>query len=179
MTSLLFLAVQFSAPRPFRISDLLSADQARVEKILGPMEKVRFAPGVYFHTPGFSNIRLDTVGAKMSDADFYFDSLPGWPGALKQFGLSSAGVRTKTLPVPGGTVQMARNHVELLGVKGVPINPNTKHPWKVEYQENAVANKARVKALRPQILKASGKERMALIVSCYDWHSEIHFTAGG
>jgi len=177
MPLLTFVALSaFGAPK-LKIADIACAPKPKLERLMGPSESSPHAPGIYFHVKGFNNIRVNGVGDQMSDVLFNLNTLVSWKEAVNAFGLDGKTAKAKPLPVAPSPIPLNRNLYQIEGFKGLPPHPKSHKAWKLLIQEYAVVNKDRARAMRGQIQSAQGTDRMRLIQSCYDWATELHFSA--
>jgi len=175
LVGFMFLLVQSA---DLKVKNVLFKPAAVLVKVVGPQDmSVRREFGMTFKHKGFHTVWIDAPGPKMKEARFGSDQLKPWKGYLRELGLDGAHASASPDSVPPSPLPRLRGKLNLSGVGGLPPGQGSK-PWKVSYIEYAIANKDRLRALRDQITaQPVGEGRNKLIRSCYDWFSELDFSA--
>jgi hypothetical protein len=105
----------------------------------------------------------------MKQAHLLLAAKVDWKNYLATLGLNGSRASAQPLSVPPSPIPLLRNKLSLHGVTGLPSGK-----WTVTYNEYAIANKDRLRRMKPQIAAAPvGEARMKLIRTCYDWMSEL------
>lgn len=159
------------------VKDLLGASEARLKVVVGPRTSPKREPGIRFAHPGFYEVWVDSDGIGMHHLRMSLGKLLTWNEYLRELGLDPSKASARQIATAPSSVPLFRNKLALSGVRGVPMTQARK-PWSITFVEYAVANKARLRALKPQIrAQPVGEGRESLIRSCYDWWSELDFTS--
>lgn len=160
-----------------KVHDVLFSTEARLTQVVGKRLSPPREPGIRFFHPGYYEIWIDSPGPGMKHLRLELASLIGWKAYLSRLGLGVAHAKVSPQPVANSPIPLYRNKLAVTGVTGLPFGAGHK-PWNVTFVEYAVANHARLKALKAQIkAQPVGEGRNRLIRSCYDWWSELDFSA--
>lgn len=157
------------------IAKILAADKSTVESQIGPGYARKRAPGFAFFVKGFDSFWVIGYGKDMTRLACQFGVSCDREEALRCLGLSVRHASIKEMPVGNAPLATRRNVAEITGLSGLPVDPYTHRPWKVDYEEVGVVNQQRKDALRERIVAATGTERIQLIRQCYDWRPLISF----
>jgi hypothetical protein len=178
MIALILTLVVAQTPKAaFAVSDIAFKSDAQVCAVVGPkLPGWKHTPGITFNNPGFDFIFVDKFGPDMTRITLRPKWIAAYSVALKKFGIDATHATIKKVTSPQTAIPLTRNHLEIDGAKGVPVNPKTRQPMKLTYVETALVNKDRTRGLRPQILAATGDAKIKLIRKCYDWVSQIELS---
>lgn len=177
LTTLLGILVATHAPGHFTPKQMAYQPLNRLTALVGPKVRLGHVPGIFLQCPGFDKVYVDADGPKMSRMEIRPLWLGNWKSAAARLGIDTSHATAHPLRDPSSPIPQVRNSVEIVGAQGLPMNPATHRPWKLIYREEAVANKARLRALKPQINAASVPDRVRLIRTCYDWYSTLDLSA--
>jgi hypothetical protein len=158
-----------------KVNDVLYASESSLLSIVGKRDPGSMREfGLTYLRPGYTKIWVDKAGPGMKQAHFCLAKAE----PLKQFatdlGLVVGHTKLTTLPVPNSPIPLFRNKSAVTGISGFSGGKK----WNVTVMEYAVANKARLRALKSKISAAPvGEPRNLLIRSCYDWFTELDLSA--
>ncbi len=172
-----FLFVTAGKATGLKARELFFASEQRMVQVVGRRTSPPKEPGIRFAHPGYYEVWIDSPGPGMTHLRLGVGSLCTWQQYLKQLGLGFAHSKAEFRPVAPSPIPLYRHKLALTGVTGIPAGKGGK-PWNVVFVEYAVANKDRARALKRQIRSLPvGEARNKLIRTCYDWWSELDFTA--
>jgi len=172
-----FILMAGAGSTPLKAHDLFFASEDRLKQVVGPRTSPPKEPGIRFAHAGYYDVWVDSAGPGMSHIRLGLGSLVGWKSYLVQIGLGADHASVRPVPVAVSPIPLFRNKLSVSGATGLPKGKTGK-PWNVTFVEYGVANKARLRQLKPQIKALPvGDARNALIRSCYDWWSELDLTA--
>ena len=170
LTFIVALLLHQTAEPRFKVAAVLGAPLEAVVRTVGPGGKVKRGRGYEFACKGFFQVWCDDIGSKMKDLSLKFDKLYSPAEALGKLGLPSRHLATSPVPLSNVPIMLTRNKCTLSNIDGLPHGG-----WKIRYEETAIANKDRTRALKSQIDAAAGDARLQLIKKCYDWYSNLEF----
>jgi hypothetical protein len=155
------------------VARILEKPQTVVERVIGPGFKQRRGQGYVFQIKGFDQFWVLGFGKDMTRIVCLISIPCSRDQALGCLGPSDSHASVRTEALGNAPIATRRNSLELTGVTGLPTDPYTRKPWKVEYEEDGFINRKRMDELKARIEVSTGNARIQLIRQCYDWRPKV------